>query len=222
VGTAIVNRFDPPAAYVVRHGETDLNAKNCFRGWENPPLNEAGLIAAEAIANFFSYERIGRVVCSDLDRAQQTAEFIMNTGVMACPYLSPDFNLRPWNIAAFASREKSAALQKELDYYIENPEVKIPDGESLKDFQDRQESLIHYLVTPFEGLPTIVVTHTSNLTYLAEAIDRDNGLDPSRDPEVHDVVEPGGIVAVFLDTNGKMRLEPRLGAVEAEKEPQAS
>jgi broad specificity phosphatase PhoE len=216
------NPWSQPAAYIVRHGETELNAQNCFRGWENPILNESGMKAAEEIANYFSYERIGRVVCSDLDRAQQTAEYIMNTGAAACPYLSPDFNLRPWNIAAFAGCEKTPALEKKLDYYIQRPDLKIPDGESLFDFQNRQESLLSYIANPYEGLPTVIVTHTSNLTYLAEMIDKDNGLDPSRDPEVHDIVEPGGIVAVYMDTNGKMALQPRLGAIEKEKEPEAS
>jgi broad specificity phosphatase PhoE len=219
---SLASPWNPPAAYIVRHGETELNATNCFRGWENPSLNDEGIRAAEEIANYFSYERIGRVVCSDLDRASQTAEYIVNSGTILCPYLSPDFNLRPWGIAGFAGKEKTEALQKRLNFYIENPSIKIPDGESLKDFQDRQESLVHYIVNPYEGLPTVIVTHTSNLTYLAEAVDRDNGLDASRDPEVHDIVEPGGIVAVYLDTNGKMKLEPRLGVIETEKEPQAS
>lgn len=218
----IANPWTPPVAYIVRHGETELNAANCFRGWENPALNEAGLIAGEAIANFFSYERVGRVICSDLDRAVQTADFIMGSGAALCPYASPDFNLRPWGIAAFAGCEKTPALQKKLDYYIQHPDVKIPDGESLSDFQNRQDAMLQYIACPYEGLPTVIVTHTSNLTYLAEKVDRDNGLEPSRDPEVHDIVEPGGIVAVYMDEQGRMKLHPRLGAIEAEKEPQAS
>lgn len=218
----IANPWNPPAAYIVRHGETELNAQNCFRGWENPPLNESGLAAAEQIANFFSYERIGRVVSSDLDRATQTAGYIVSSGSVLVQYVSPDFNLRPWGIAAFAGKEKTPEMQKKLDRYIQHPDLKIPDGESLSDFQNRQEVLLHYIATPYEGLPTVIVTHTSNLTYLAEKVDRENGLDPSRDPEVHDIVEPGGIVAVYMDTQGRMKLEPRLGAVEAEKEPQAS
>lgn len=214
--------WTPPVAYIVRHGETELNASNCFRGWENPSLNESGLMAAEQIANFFSYERIGRVVSSDLDRAMQTAEAIMTTGTVSSPYLSADFNLRPWCIADFAGREKTPALQKKLDYYIQRPDLKIPDGESLDDFRNRQGVLFQYIATPYDGLPTVIVTHTSNLTHLAEMVDQDNGIDPSRDPEVHDIVEPGGIVAIYMDAYGKMKLQPRLGAVEMEAEPEAS
>lgn len=218
----IPNLWSQPAAYVVRHGETELNAANCFRGWENPSLNEAGRKAAESIAQYFSYEKIGRVVTSDLDRAQETAEYILNSGSVVLPYVSADFNLRPWNIAEFAGAEKTPATLKKLGYYIERPDLQIPDGESLTDFQNRQDALLRYIAAPYEGLPTVVVTHTSNLTFLAEQIDRENNIDSSRDPETHDVVEPGGVVAIYLDTNGKMHLEIKMGAVAQEAEPEAS
>lgn len=215
--------YETPAAYIVRHGETDLNATNCFRGWENPCLNDVGVTAARQIANFFSYEQIGRIVSSDLDRAMQTAEYILAVGTAAIPYISPDYNLRPWGIAGFAGKEKTEANQRKLAYYIAHPEEKIPDGESLDDFNARQDATLDvYVRSPYEGLPTVIVTHTSNLTHLAADVDRENGRDPDHDPEVHDIVEPGGIVAVYIGTDGKMRIEPRLGAVEQEAEPQVS
>ena len=218
----IANPWTPPIAYIVRHGETDLNAQNCFRGWENPALNDSGMEAAAQIANYLSYERLGRIVSSDLDRAMQTALVIQQAGSVECPYISPDFNLRPWGIAAFAGCEKTPAMEKKLQCFIENPDERIPDGESLNEFRTRQDVIFQYIASSYEGLPTVIVTHTSNLTHLSEVVDQQNGLDPSRDPEVHDIVEPGGIVAVYMDASGKMMLQPRLGAVEAEAEPQAS
>lgn len=214
--------WDSPAAYIVRHGETELNADNCFRGWENPPLNENGVTAAEQIANFFSYERLGRIVSSDLDRAQQTAQAIVLTGASDIPFVSPDFNLRPWGIAKFAGCEKTPEMQAKLQRFINSPDKKIPDGESLNDFRTRQDVLFQYIASPYNGLPTVIVTHTSNLTYLAERIDAENGIESGREPEMHDIVEPGGIVAIYMDTNGKMQMQVRMGAIETEAEPQAS
>jgi len=210
--------WNQPIAYIVRHGETELNAENCYRGWENPQLNEDGMRAGEAIANFFSYERLGRIVSSDLDRAMQTAAYIMNTGTVACPYISPDFNLRPWGIAAFAGKEKSPANQKRLNHYIQNPDKQIPDGESLNFFRNRFEDAIQqYLSVPYEGLPTVIVTHTSNICALNNLIFGEND-----DPEVQDLVEPGGILAVYMKEDGKLHMIPRLGHAEAEVEPEAS
>jgi broad specificity phosphatase PhoE len=208
----------PPIAYVVRHGVTQLNAANCYRGWENPLLNEAGERAGELIANFFSYERLGRVVSSDLDRAQQTAQYIMGTGVVMCPYMSPDFNLRPWGIANFAGMEKTPENQAKLDYYIEHPDVLIPDGESLNVFRDRFEDCVQlYLSTPYENLPTVIVTHTSNICALNNMI-----FGQDQDPEVNDLVEPGGILAVYLQEDGKLHMVPKLGETQEEVEPEAS
>jgi broad specificity phosphatase PhoE len=213
----VANPWQAPIGYVVRHGETEANASNCFRGWENWPLNEEGQRACEAIANFFSYEQIGLVVSSDLDRAMETAQAVQNSGSVACPYLSPDFNLRPWNIAGFAGQEKTEKNQRRLQRYIDNPDERIPDGESLNEFRGR-DMVSQYLGSPYNGLPTVIVTHTSNLTHLASQVDEsEEGM-----PEAHDIVEPGGIVAVYMDEQGKLKLVPRMGAITVEAEPQAS
>lgn len=218
IATPIFAPWYPPVCYIVRHGETELNAENCYRGWENPSLNEDGQRAGEMIANFFSYQRLGRVVASDLDRAQQTAQYIMNSGVVACPYLGSDFNLRPWGIAAFAGKEKTEANQKRLARYIKNPDEQIPDGESLNGFRNRFEDAIQgYLGVPYEGLPTVIVTHTSNICALNNMI-----FGQEDDPEVNDLVEPGGILAVYLKDDGKLHMMPRLGQIQAEAGPEAS
>jgi broad specificity phosphatase PhoE len=211
------NPWQPPVGYLVRHGETEANAENCFRGWENYQLNEEGMKACEQIAGFFAYERIGRIISSDLDRAMQTADAIMGAGTTLCPYVSPDYNLRPWNIAGFAGKPKDEKNQKRLAYYIEHPDEQIPDGESLTEFRAR-DVIMDYLAVPYEGLPTVIVTHTSNLTHLASQIDGDE----NNAPEDTDIVEPGGIVAVYMDDQGKLKLVPRLGAIESTAEPQAS
>jgi len=219
--TPIFSPWYPPIAYIVRHGETDSNAENLFRGWSNPALNEDGLRACQAIANYFSYERVGRVISSDLDRAMQTAQAIIDCGCVACPYLSTDFNLRPWGIASFTGKEKTAANLKKLDYYVRNPDVKVPpDGESRNDFKNRnRDAILQYLTVPYEGLPTVIVAHTSNLTDLHEMIyEKEGQIIPGAD----DIVEPGGIVAVYMDATGKMELQVRMGAIVKELEPEAS
>lgn len=211
--------FDPPVAYVIRHGETTANADNCYRGWGDYPLNEEGHDAAALIQNFLSYTRLGRVVCSDLTRAKQTAEYVMNSGVVMCPYISPDFNLRPWGIGGFAGKEKNAANVAKLQRYIDNPDMKIPDAESLNDFRYRaSDAIMSYISSPCEGLPTVIVTHTSNITTLYQDINESE----DKSPEVHDVVSPGGIVAIFLDTDGNMEMEPVLGEEVVETSPEAS
>lgn len=213
----LTNPWQPVLAYLVRHGETEENAENCFRGWNDPPLNDNGMEAAVLVANFFAYERIGRVVCSDLSRAMQTAQAIMDTGTVACPYLSTDFNLRPWNIGGFAGKEKNAENLKKLSRYIKSPETVIPDGESLATFRQRiEEATNGYIANQYDGLPTVIVGHTSGLTALHRAFYGDDDNMPD------DLIEPGGVIGIYMDGNGKISMVPRMGEIQAEAEPQAS
>ena len=216
--------FDPSRTligYIARHGETELNAANCWRGWENPPLAPEGLEAAEKLGHWLSFEypRIGRVICSDFTRAVQTAEIILQSCNPECPYLSTDPNLRPWNIPPFAGKEKTPERKAQLQHYIDNPREVVPEGESLEQFRDRNAIIFQYLAVPFDGRPTLIVAHTSNFVgaarYLAEV-----GAEKHYE-EMDDIVGPGGLAAVYCDSRGRIDLVPVLG-VEYTSTPEAS
>ena len=205
--------------WVCRHGSTILNASGCWRGWENPELNQNGLEAAEHLGQYLTYDRIGRVVSSDFTRAVQTAEIVMQCCNPDCVYLSCEPNLRPWNIPPFAGKEKTAERKAELQYYIDHPDVVVPGGESLNQFRDRNAVIFQYLTVPYNGKPTLIVAHTSNFVgaarYLAE-VDMEKKYE-----EMDDIVGPGGLVAVYCDSSGKIDLVPLL-AVERAVTPEAS
>ena len=213
-----------PSAYIIRHGETELNSSNCWRGWENPSLNEEGHAAGRAIQNFFQWERVGAVVCSDLLRAVQTATYILDTGNVLCPYISPDPNLRSWAIGDFAGQQKTPASLRAFRRYLDDPSRVIPGtdtlpGESLNQFRTRnEEAILPYILQPHQGLPTAIVVHTSNITALSRLISE---LDQN-DEESVDVVAPGGIIAVYVDIEGKMTMEVVMGEVNAEATPEVS
>jgi len=65
--------------YVVRHGETEWNKDELFRGRKDVPLNEAGRVQAERAGAYFVGEPVQRVLSSPLGRARQTAEPIGRT-----------------------------------------------------------------------------------------------------------------------------------------------
>jgi probable phosphoglycerate mutase len=207
--------------WISRHGQTILNKSGCWRGWENPPLDEVGLESAEKLGHWLSYEypRVGRIVCSDLTRAVQTAEIIMQGCNPECVYLSTDPNLRPWNIPLFAGKEKTPERVALLRGFISNPDVVVPDGESLNQFRDRNDVIFQYLAVPYKGLPTLVVAHTSNIVAAMRRITEIN--DESEDEEVDDIVGPGGLVAVYCNSAGHLDLVPVLG-VEYTNTPEAS
>lgn len=68
--------------YITRHGETQWNREELFRGRKDIPLNETGRKQAEDIGLYFSNRPVNQIVSSPLARACQTAESISKkTGV---------------------------------------------------------------------------------------------------------------------------------------------
>lgn len=65
--------------YVIRHGQTKLNADGVIQGWIDEPLNEQGRRQAEALAPFFLDKNIDCLICSPLKRAAETAAILNAT-----------------------------------------------------------------------------------------------------------------------------------------------
>lgn len=61
---------------LIRHGETAWNAERRLQGHLDIPLNETGLQQANALGSALLNEHIDVILCSDLQRAQQTAQAI--------------------------------------------------------------------------------------------------------------------------------------------------
>lgn len=62
--------------YLLRHGETDLNALDVLQGSIEEPLNAVGRQQAQDAAFELSGLRIGRIISSPQIRARQTADIV--------------------------------------------------------------------------------------------------------------------------------------------------
>ena len=198
--------FDPTKhliGYLVRHGE--LTNMHVWDGWGDLTLSEEGQRQAEKVAWWVSFMAIGRVVCSDLPRTRQTAEPLMSSGSVLCPYLACDPNLRPWNVSEFTGKEKTPARLAEFQKYLDNPTLMIPGGESRQQFSERIQVIFQYLVAPYEGRITVCIVHNSVIKSLM-------GLDAMKE-----AVEPGGIISVSLDGRGEIFYEIVMGEVKLEQ-----
>src|SRR6185437_225979 len=63
--------------WVVRHGETDWNVERRVQGHTPTHLNENGRAQARGLREFFAGRWVGAAYASDLPRAYETAEIIM-------------------------------------------------------------------------------------------------------------------------------------------------
>lgn len=190
--------------YLVRHGE--LKNMNLWDGWGDFDLSEEGQSQAAAAARWLSFERIGRCVSSDLPRTMETAQFLLNTGAVECPWLATDPNLRPWNVSdEFTGKEKTEERIAAFKKYIDDPSLVIPGGESRNQLKERAQVAFTYLATPYKGLPTVLFLHNSVMRTLMDVDD------------IKDAVSPGGIIAVYLTADQKLEFVVVLGAMDAQK-----
>jgi broad specificity phosphatase PhoE len=188
-----------PTLYLARHGATDANERGEYRGWLDEPLNEDGLRAAEEMANFFAYETLGPVVCHDLARGIQTAEMI-------CQEFDRNPMLRPWK-HPFAGMSQ-AKCARQLQTFIDDPDKKVEDGESLNDFRRRWETtLSEYLAQAVHSEnPLVLVTSNSCIVATAE-------LYGQAATGKREIIQPGGIVALYFNADGSVDMVPKLGAI---------
>lgn len=188
--------------YLVRHGE--LPNMNVWDSWADYDLSEEGKQQAEKAAQYLSFERIGRVIASDLPRSMSTAQYLMDTGAVSCPFLACDTNLRPWLLPEFQGKEKTPERLAQFLQYIENPDLVVPGSESHNQFVQRVQVAFQYLCAPYDSKPTAIFIHNSVIKALMNI------------PKVKESVLPGGIVRVDMDEKGEILFEVVLGHVSPE------
>lgn len=142
----------PTRLWLVRHGETPLNAARVMQP-PDTPLSPRGLQQAQAVAARLRNETLGELWSSDLPRAWQTAEVIAQAcgrPIRAQPRLHErnfgDLRGRPYDSLGF----DPLAMQ-------EAP----PGGESVRDFEARIDAAFDAsLIAAQAGGGTLVlVTH---------------------------------------------------------------
>ena len=124
--------------YIVRHGETDWNKMGKYQGITDVPLNENGLNQAKACGQALKGVKFDRILSSDLSRALVTAEAIRGdrTTPITVDERLRELNFGDWEAMLFSDIEaRWPGLIDEM--YLRPHLVKVPNGESFKDLQDR-------------------------------------------------------------------------------------
>ncbi len=144
---------------LARHGETEWNAEEIFRGRVDVDLNETGIREAELLAEHLSYMTIAAVYSSPLKRALQTAEMIAkhhDVKVEVAPQLI-DLDYGEWQgLSHETVRDRYGQLYHE---WLNSPQlVKMPAGESLDDVRRRAISLVENITAKAEDT-VVLVSH---------------------------------------------------------------
>jgi len=146
---------------LVRHGQTQWNREQIFRGSKDIELDEAGQRQAEALGARLKSRRIDAIYSSSLKRAMATAEAIarlQGLPVMVGPGLV-DMCFGEWE--GMAHQEVKQKYPKQYQTWRENPwKARIPGASNIKDVQAQSLKAIKGLVE--DNLPestVAVVTH---------------------------------------------------------------
>jgi phosphoserine phosphatase len=132
---------------LVRHGETDWNVEEIFRGGIDVELNENGVRQAQLLGSYLADVPITEIFSSPLKRATKTAEMIAfrrSINIKLAPELT-DFNYGDWQgLSHKAVQEKYPKLYEQ--WRREPNLVKIPKGESLDDVKRRGMVLANRII----------------------------------------------------------------------------
>ena len=148
---------------LVRHGQTAWNLEDRFRGRANIPLDETGMVQAEAAAHYIlAHWSPKAVYCSPLLRARQTAEKIaqpLHLHERVHPGLL-DIDYGAWE--GFTPDDlRDQGWGKALEaWYTQPHDAPIPGGEMLQAVRLRAMGALGEIVERHRGDTVIVVAHT--------------------------------------------------------------
>ena len=160
---------------LVRHGETEWNVGEIFRGRIDIELNETGIKQAGQLAEYLSKVKIDAIFSSPLKRALKTAEIIADyhkLEVAITPGLI-DFDYGQWQgLPHQEVKEKYEELYAE---WVNHPDrVKMPAGESLEDVRKRAMGVVANIIAGHGGRIVLVSHRVVNKVLICALLGLDN------------------------------------------------
>lgn len=146
--------------YLVRHGQTEWNRQERFRGHIDIPLNEVGHTQAQSLAAYLQKKPITAVFTSPLQRALQTAIPIAHLHNLSPVALAEivDIDYGAWQ--SFSPAEVRERYPDLLAQWYTAPNlVKIPGGEILESVKRRATSALHITLIQHDTGEIVLVTH---------------------------------------------------------------
>lgn len=145
--------------YIVRHGSTEWNEKDLVQGNIDIELSERGRAEVEKTAEFLKNIEFKRIFSSEMKRAFHTAEIInknRNLEITTVKELN-ELDCGDWEgLTMQQIREERADEYSKLK---ENPEYKIPGGESFMDVVRRFKVGWEKVMQMSNGEDFLFITH---------------------------------------------------------------
>ena len=164
---------------LVRHGQSEWNAKNLFTGWKDPGLTDQGVAEARNAGRLILEQniRFDLMYTSMLSRAQKTGDIIL--GVLnhkEVPIVKNEaLNERDYGSLAGLNKDDARKQWGEEQVHIwrRSFDTPPPDGESLKDTADRVLPYFEAEIMPkvISGSSILIAAHGNSLRALIMKLD---------------------------------------------------
>ena len=159
---------------LVRHGQSEWNAKNLFTGWSDPDLTEKGVEEAAQAGKTLKQAGYNLDVAftSDLQRAQKTCALILDALELGGLDVIRDQALNERDYGDLAGLNKDDAREKwgdeQVHIWRRSYDIPPPGGESLKDTADRVLPYYQASIKPrlLDGETVLVAAHGNSLRAL--------------------------------------------------------
>lgn len=147
---------------LVRHGQTEWNRRERFRGRADVPLNEAGLEQAEATGRRVAEEfQLEAVYASPLTRAMRTAEALGRPFGLPAVAHAPLVDIHYGQWEGLSPEEVRSRWPDLASAWYESPEeARIPGGEDLHQVRVRAMGAVSDLAARHRGQTIALVSHT--------------------------------------------------------------
>ncbi len=164
---------------LVRHGQSEWNAKNLFTGWKNPGLTPAGEKEAIDAGNLIKERDIkfSIMFTSALKRAQITGQMILDGIDQTNIEVIKDQALNERDYGELAGLNKDDARKQwgkeQVHIWRRSYDIPPPGGESLKDTAERVLPYFNSLILPklLQGENILVAAHGNSLRSLVMQLD---------------------------------------------------
>jgi 2,3-bisphosphoglycerate-dependent phosphoglycerate mutase len=190
----------------VRHGQSLWNKENKFTGWVDVDLSEKGKSEAETAGELLKNFKIDMVFTSVLKRAINTADIILNKNESK-PEIIRDKALNERHYGELQGLNKAEIGEKvgaeQLHIWRRSYDIAPPEGESLKDTQERVIPYYENEILPMikAGKNILISAHGNSLRALAmhlENISKDDISDiniPTGQPYVYELDDNFNVIS---------------------------
>jgi len=145
---------------LMRHGQTQWNREERFRGRADLALDETGRKQAEVAALRLKEEHAVAVYCSPIRRALQTAKIVGEKLSLPVQPLEGLIDLDFGSFEGLSGEEATKQYPELYRLWLQRPqEVRFPGGEGLEDVRQRVVPAVEQLEAKHKDQTVILISH---------------------------------------------------------------